>query len=57
MSADDKATIEKASKDGLEWLDSHQDASEPEIEVRMNEVSAVVLPIVAKAYQQTGAGG
>ena len=57
MSAEDKAAIEKASKDGLEWLDSHQDASKSEIEAKMKEVEAVIQPIVAKAYQQAGAAG
>ena len=52
MSADDKAAIEKASKDGLEWLDQHQDASKAEVDAKMKEVEATIQPIVAKAYQQ-----
>ena len=57
MSAEDKAAIEKASKDGLEWLDSHPDASKSEIEGKMKEVEGVIQPIVAKAYQQAGTVG
>ena len=57
MSADDKATIEKASRDGLEWLDSHQDASKTEIEAKMKDVEGVIQPIVEEAYQQAGAVG
>ena len=57
MSAEDKAAIEKASKDGLEWLDAHPDASKAEIEGKMKEVEGVIQPIVAKAYQQAGAAG
>ena len=38
MSADDKATIENATEDGLEWLDSHQDASKTEIAAKMKGV-------------------
>ena len=42
MIADDKATIEKASKDGLEWLGQHLDASKAEVDAKMKEVEAVI---------------
>ena len=47
-SADDKAAIETASKDWIEWLDSHQDAAKAEIKAKMKEVAAAIQPIVAK---------
>ena len=42
MSVDDKAAIEKASEDVLEWLDQHQDASKAEVDAKMKEVEAVI---------------
>ena len=42
MSAGDKAAIEKASKDWLEWPDQHQDASKAEVDAKMKEVEAVI---------------
>ena len=52
MSADDKAAIEKASEDVLEWLNQHQDASKADVDAKMKEVEATIQPIVAKAHQQ-----
>ena len=48
MSADDEAPNENMLKDGLEWLDWHQDASKTEMEVNIKEVNNIIPPIVAK---------
>ena len=57
MNVDDKAAIEKASNEGLELLDSRQDASKLETETKMNDVDGVIRPIVANEEQYVGSTG
>lgn len=51
----DKETIEKLSKENLDWLDNNQQASKEEYKDRLEELSKKVNPIMMKMYQ--GAGG
>ncbi|XP_021996828.2 heat shock 70 kDa protein [Helianthus annuus] len=56
LSADDKGTIEKAVADGLEWLEKNQLAEVDELEDKLKELEGVCNPIIAKMYQDGGAG-
>ena len=57
MSAEDKAAIEKVTKEGREWLHSNECVEDEDRGDDQNEVKGVVQPIVAKAYQQAGTVG
>eukprot|EP00455_Lapot_gusevi_P035731 TRINITY_DN395_c0_g1_i5.p1 TRINITY_DN395_c0_g1~~TRINITY_DN395_c0_g1_i5.p1 ORF type:complete len:672 (-),score=337.66 TRINITY_DN395_c0_g1_i5:174-2189(-) len=57
LSAEDKATIEKAVKDGLDWLDNHDQATKDELSEKQKEIEGICNPIVAKVYQAAGGPG
>jgi L1 cell adhesion molecule like protein len=54
---DDKAAIEKAVQETLDWMDKNQLAEKDEFEAKQKELEAVVNPIMMKVYQAAGAGG
>merc|ERR1712146_374321 len=51
---DEKKTIEDCSKDGLQWLESNQDADADAIEGKQKELEAKFNPIMMRVYQATG---
>jgi len=51
LSAEDKATIEEAVKDGLEWLESNDDADADELKEKQKEIEDICAPLVAKVYK------
>jgi heat shock 70kDa protein 1/2/6/8 len=55
IDAGDKAKIEAAVKEALDWLDKNQTAEKEEFEHKQKEVEAICTPIITKMYQ--GAGG
>ncbi|EER12209.1 heat shock protein 70, putative [Perkinsus marinus ATCC 50983] len=54
ISDEDKAAIEKAVNEALEWLDKNQLAEKEEFEAKQKEVEGVVNPIMMKVYQAAG---
>jgi heat shock protein 5 len=50
ISEDDKATIEEAVKDAIEWLDQNSLAEKDEFDDKYKEVEKVVQPIFSKLY-------
>ena len=57
LSEEDKETIEKAVKDGLDWLDSNGDADKESLSEKQKEIEAITNPIISKVYQQSGGSG
>ncbi|KAF4744194.1 70-kilodalton heat shock protein, partial [Perkinsus olseni] len=59
ISDEDKAAIEKAVSEALDWLDKNQLAEKEEFEAKQKEVEGIVNPIMMKVYQAAGgdAGG
>ena len=57
LEAEDKATIEAAIKETLEWLDENQAAEKEDYEEKLKEVEGICNPIVSKAYAKGGGGG
>ena len=55
FSDEDKKTIEETSAEGLQYLESNQDASAEEYEAKQKELEAKFNPIMMRVYQQTGA--
>merc|ERR1712183_743952 len=55
--AADKAAIETAVQDTLDWLDKNQLAEKDEFEAKQKEVEGIVNPIMMKVYQAAGGGG
>merc|ERR1712146_100492 len=51
---DEKKTIEDCSKEGLQWLESNQDADADAIEGKQKELEAKFNPIMMRVYQATG---
>ena len=50
---DDKTALETTVKEGLEWLDEHQDDQDTQVfEDKQKEIEAVVNPIMTKMYAQ-----
>jgi len=50
ISEDDKATIEEAVKDAIEWLDQNSLAEKDEFDEKYKEVEKIVQPIFSKLY-------
>ncbi|XP_057803507.1 luminal-binding protein 5-like [Salvia miltiorrhiza] len=50
IEADERETIERALKDGMEWLDGNQDAEKDDLDEKMKEVEGVCNPIINKIY-------
>jgi len=59
LSADDKAAVESAVKDAVDWLEVNQAAEKEEFDDKYKEVEKIVQPIFAKLYggNQQQAGG
>ena len=55
ISSEDKKYIENLTKETLNWMDAHQDATKEEYESKMKEVEGKIQPIFAKLYQAGGA--
>ena len=55
ISSEDKKAIEDMTKEALDWMDAHQDATKEDYEAKMKEVEGKIQPIFAKLYQ-AGAG-
>jgi len=56
LSEDDKETIEKAVKEGLDWLDSNPEADKEAMSEKQKEVEGICNPIISKVYQAGGGG-
>merc|ERR1711997_997002 len=54
FSDEDKKTIEDTSAEGLQFLESNQDASAEEYEAKQKELEAKYNPIMMKVYQAAG---
>ncbi|KAF4651605.1 70-kilodalton heat shock protein [Perkinsus chesapeaki] len=54
ISDEDKAAIQKAVDEALEWLDRNQLAEKEEFEAKQKDVEAIVNPIMMKVYQAAG---
>jgi len=52
-----KKTLERATKDTLEWLDDHKGVDKEEYDSQYQALEHIVQPIFSKLYQQAGAGG
>jgi len=50
LDEDDKATIEEAIKEALEWMEENQEAEKDEYEEKLKETESVCSPIVSKVY-------
>ena len=57
ISAEDKKAIEDMTKETLDWMDAHQDATKEDYEANMKEVEGKIQPIFAKLYQDGAQGG
>ena len=57
ISSEDKKAIEDMTKEALDWMDAHQDATKEEYEAKMKEVEGKIQPIFAKLYQDGAQGG
>ena len=56
LSAADREAVEKAVKEGLEWLESHVDASPEEIKEAQKGWEDVIRPIFVRMYGAAGGG-
>jgi len=57
LSAEDKASLEKAVDETISWLESNQAAEKEEFEHKQKELEGVAMPIMQRFYQQGGAPG
>jgi len=55
ISAEDKATIEKAIEETISWLDGNQLAEKDEFADKMKELEGICNPIIQKLYAAGGA--
>ena len=44
------------TKEALDWMDAHQDATKEDYEAKMKEVEGKIQPIFAKLYQDGAQG-
>jgi len=51
---EDKATIEAASADGLQFVNSATEASKEDYDAKMKELEGKFNPIMMRIYQETG---
>jgi len=54
LSADDKATIEKALDEKIKWLEANKEADVEEMKAQKKELEEIVQPIVGKLYKDAG---
>jgi molecular chaperone DnaK (HSP70) len=57
LSENDKATIEKAVTEKIEWLGANNEASTDELHTQKKELETIVQPLVGKLYAGAGTGG
>lgn len=57
FSEEDKKLAEDTVTQAIEWIDQNSSADKEDYEKKQKEVEAVVMPIMAKIYQDMGAGG
>ena len=57
FASDDKAKLEAAIKETLDWLDKNQLAEKPEFDHQQKTLEGVANPIMTKLYQSAGAAG
>ncbi|KAL7134497.1 hypothetical protein ABFS83_11G030000 [Erythranthe nasuta] len=57
LDSGDKARIEKAVEECVEWLEKNQLAEVDELEDRLKELEGICNPIISKMYQSGGDGG
>lgn len=59
FTADETKTVEEASKEGVQWLESNPDADADAIEGKQKQLEAKFNPIMMRVYQAAGgpAGG
>ncbi|KAH3760412.1 heat shock protein [Pelomyxa schiedti] len=51
---DEKQQIEQACKSAIDWLDSNQQATKEQYDDRMQQLEAVVQPIITQLYARSG---
>jgi heat shock protein 5 len=54
LDEDDKAVIDEAVKDTIEWLDENPAAEKEDYEEKQKELQSKTNPIISKVYQQAG---
>ena len=54
LSEEDKKVIEDSCAEGIEYLESNQDASLEEYEAKKSELESRINPIMMKVYQAAG---
>lgn len=54
LSADDKASVESAVKEGLEWLDSNREADVETLKAKQKEWEDAIKPLIMKMYSTPG---
>jgi len=56
---DDLETVDKTSQEGIDWLESEEDASrtKEDYDTKHQEVEGVLMPLVQKAYQSSMPAG
>merc|ERR1712062_234987 len=52
----DKAKLESAIDEALQWLEANQMAEKDEFDAKQKEVEAIANPIMMKVYQSNGGG-
>jgi len=57
MDSNDKAAIEKAVKETIDWLDHNQTADLDEYKWQKEQLEKIVNPIMTKLYQGSGSSG
>jgi heat shock protein 5 len=57
LSAEDKATIEEAIKEHIDWFDEHPNAEKEDYDEKYKELEKIVQPIFSKIYGGAGGGG
>ena len=55
MMDEDKNSVEKTVKEGLDWLDANKDASKEDLEAKKKECEETIRPILMKMYTASGA--
>jgi chaperone protein DnaK len=57
LGAGDREELLKVAKDGLDWLEEHDEAEPDEYEERQREAESVANPIITRAYESAAASG
>ncbi len=57
LTSEDKATIEKAVEETIQWLDGNQLAEVDELEAKLKELESSCSGIISKIYSQGSSAG